>query len=194
MVEQVEERYETTPGEMLIDGGFAQHDQIDALEAPEKGCTVYAPVPKPRDPKVDRHAPKPGDSPTVAAWRARRATAKAQTIYKERAPAPEGRDRPAPKRGLRHPPGRRPLKGNAGARLPSSPGQLRRWGVPAGTRVQKIRPRLLGGECPRVIRPQGLATQFHGQGQMALRLVQVAELEERLAERQAKRRLHLGPA
>ncbi len=70
MAEQVEERYKTTPDEVLIDGGFAQHDQIDALEAPEKGCTVYAPVPKPRDPKVDRHAPKPGDSPAVAAWRA----------------------------------------------------------------------------------------------------------------------------
>ena len=46
MVEQVEERYETTPDEVLIDGGFAQHDQIDALEAPEKDCTVYAPVPQ----------------------------------------------------------------------------------------------------------------------------------------------------
>ncbi len=45
MVEQVEGRYKTTPGEVLIDGGFAQHDQIEALEAPEKGCTVYAPVP-----------------------------------------------------------------------------------------------------------------------------------------------------
>ena len=33
------------------------------------GCTVYAPVPKPRDPKVDRYAPKPGDSAAVAAWR-----------------------------------------------------------------------------------------------------------------------------
>ena len=46
MVEQVEGRYETTPEEVLVDGGFAQHDQIDALEAPEKGCTVYAPVPQ----------------------------------------------------------------------------------------------------------------------------------------------------
>ncbi len=42
MVEQVEGRYKTTPGEVLIDGGFAQHDQIEALEAPEKGCMVCA--------------------------------------------------------------------------------------------------------------------------------------------------------
>ena len=100
MVEQVEERYETTPDQVLIDGGFAQHDQIDALEAPEKGCTVYAPVPKPRDPKVDRHAPKPGDSPTVAAWRARMATEEAKTIYKERAATAECVNAQARNRGL----------------------------------------------------------------------------------------------
>jgi hypothetical protein len=100
MVEQVEQRYETRPREMLIDGGFAQHDQIEALEAPEKGCTVYAPVPKPRDPKVDRYAPKPGDSPTVAAWRARMATEEAKTIYKERAATAECVNAQARNRGL----------------------------------------------------------------------------------------------
>ena len=69
MVEQVKGRYETVPGEVLVDGGFAQHDQIETASGPALGCTVYAPVPKPKDPQVDRHAPKPGDSPAVAAWR-----------------------------------------------------------------------------------------------------------------------------
>jgi transposase len=100
MVEQVEERYETTPGEVLVDGGFAQHDQIEALESPEKGCTVYAPVPAPRDPKVDRYAPKPGDSPAVAAWRVRMATEAAKTIYKERAATAECVNAQARNRGL----------------------------------------------------------------------------------------------
>jgi hypothetical protein len=30
MVEQVKQRYETVPGEVLVDGGFAQHDRIEA--------------------------------------------------------------------------------------------------------------------------------------------------------------------
>src|SRR5262249_54105711 len=47
MVDQVEERTGKVPPEWLVDGGFAQHDQIDAVSAPEVGCTVYAPVPRP---------------------------------------------------------------------------------------------------------------------------------------------------
>ena len=33
--------------------------------------TVYAPVPKPKDPATDPHVAKPGDSAAVAAWRER---------------------------------------------------------------------------------------------------------------------------
>jgi hypothetical protein len=100
MVEQVERRYEATPREVLIDGGFAQHDQIEALQGPEKGCTVYAPVPAPKDPRVDRYAAKPGDGPAVAAWRARMATEAAKTIYKERAATAECVNAQARNRGL----------------------------------------------------------------------------------------------
>ena len=89
MVDQIEERSGKVPGEWLVDGGFAQHDQIEAVSAPEVGCTVYAPVPKPKDPKVDRHAPKPGDSAAVAAWRQRMGTEQAKAIYKERAATAE---------------------------------------------------------------------------------------------------------
>src|SRR5512135_3209931 len=89
MVEQVEERSGKVPPEWLVDGGFAQHDQIDAVSAPEVGCTVYAPVPKPKDPKVDRFQPKPGDSAAVAAWRVRMGTEQAKAIYKERAATAE---------------------------------------------------------------------------------------------------------
>jgi IS5 family transposase len=89
MVDQIEARYEIVPPEDLVDGGFAQHDQIEAISAAEVGCTVYAPVPKPKDPQVDRHASKPGDSVAVAAWRVRMATEPAKAIYKDRAATAE---------------------------------------------------------------------------------------------------------
>ncbi len=100
MVEQVKQRYETVPGEVLVDGGFAQHDQIEAVSAPVMGCTVYAPVPKPKDPRVDRHAPKPGDGTAVAAWRQRMGTEEAKAIYKERASTAECVNAQARGRGL----------------------------------------------------------------------------------------------
>lgn len=100
MVEQVRDRSGVVPAEMLADGGFAQHDQIDAVSGPGVGCTVYAPVPEPRGPKVDRHEPKPGDSEAVAAWRVRMATSEAKEIYKGRAATAECVNALARGRGL----------------------------------------------------------------------------------------------
>ncbi len=100
MMGQVEDRTGKVPPEWLVDGGFAQHDQIDAVSTPEVGCTVYAPVPKPKDPKVDRFEPKPGDSAAVAAWRRRMATDQAKTIYKDRAATAECINALARGRGL----------------------------------------------------------------------------------------------
>lgn len=100
MAEQVKRRYEVAPGEILVDGGFAQHDQIEAVSAAEMGCTVYAPVPKPKDSRVDRHAARPGDSAAVAAWRRRMGTDRAKAIYKERAATAECVNAQARGRGL----------------------------------------------------------------------------------------------
>jgi transposase len=100
MVEQIKSRYEETPKEVLVDGGFAQHDQIEAVSAEDVGCTVYAPVPAPKDPKVDRYAPKPEDSPAVADWRARMASEEAKAIYKDRAATAECVNAQARNRGL----------------------------------------------------------------------------------------------
>jgi len=61
---------------------------------------VYAPVPKPRDPKVDRHAPHPGDSAAVAEWRRRMGTEEAKTIYKDRAATAECVNALGRRRGL----------------------------------------------------------------------------------------------
>lgn len=100
MVEQIIDRYDQTPDAMLVDGGFAKHEDIEAVSGPEVGCTVYAPVQKPKDPKVDRHAPHPQDSERVAQWRERMGTEQAKTIYKERAATAECVNALARQRGL----------------------------------------------------------------------------------------------
>ena len=88
MLEQIEQRTGVRPDEMLVDGGYAQHDAID--EATEKQVTVYAPVPKPRKGDTrDPHAPLEDDSEAVAAWRQRMGTDQAKDIYKQRAATAE---------------------------------------------------------------------------------------------------------
>ena len=100
MVGQIQGRYGKAPGEYEVDGGFAKHEDIEAVSAPEVGCTVYAPVQKPKDPAVDRHAPRPGDSAAVAEWRRRMGTEEAKTIYKDRAATAECVNALARRRGL----------------------------------------------------------------------------------------------
>ena len=88
MVEQIEKRTGVRPAEMLVDGGYAQHQSID--QAAEQKVTLYAPVPKPRKGDTrDPHAPREGDSKAVAAWRQRMSTDEAKEIYKQRAATAE---------------------------------------------------------------------------------------------------------
>jgi len=88
MIEQIEQRTGVRPGEMLVDGGYAQHEAID--HATEQQVTVYAPVPKPREGDTrDPHAARKDDSEAVAAWRKRMATDEAKAIYKQRAATAE---------------------------------------------------------------------------------------------------------
>jgi Transposase DDE domain len=101
MVEQIHERYEQYPKDVLVDGGFVKHEDIDTVSAPEQGCTVYGPVPKPKDTGKDRYAPRATDSAAVAAWRQRMASAEAQAIYKDRAATAECVNALARNRGLR---------------------------------------------------------------------------------------------
>jgi transposase len=101
MVEQLHERYGAYPGAMLVDGGFAKKEDIETVSAPSKGCTVYAPVPKPKDAHRERFEPLPDDSETVAAWRRRMGTPEAQEIYKDRASTAECVNAIARNRGLR---------------------------------------------------------------------------------------------
>ena len=88
LLDQIENRFGERPKEVLVDGGFVNLHDIEAVQA-EGRCQVYAPVPKPKKDAVDRHAPKATDSKQVAQWRQRMGTRKARTIYKERAATAE---------------------------------------------------------------------------------------------------------
>jgi len=101
MTEQLQGRYGQAPAEMLVDGGFAKHDDIIAVARPEVGCMVYAPVPEPRDPTRDRYQPCPGDAEAIAQWRQRMGTETAKAIYKDRAATSECVNAIARNRGLR---------------------------------------------------------------------------------------------
>ncbi len=101
MVEQIQERQGQAPKEMLVDGGFAKHEDIEAVSKPEVGTTVYAPVPKSRNAAIDEHAPHRRDTAVVTEWRQRMATPEAQTIYKERAATAECVNAQARNRGLK---------------------------------------------------------------------------------------------
>jgi transposase len=98
MVEQINERYEEKPKEMLVDGGFTKKEDIETVG--QGGTTVYAPVPTPRNPERDPHKPLENDTPKVAEWRERMATPEAKAIYKERASTAECVNAQARNRGL----------------------------------------------------------------------------------------------
>lgn len=102
MVGQLERRYDRAPDAVLVDGGFVNLAEIEALAESAGGTTLYAPPPTPRDPTRDRHVPLPGDAPAVAAWRIRMGTAEAKRIYRERAATAECVNAIARNRGLRH--------------------------------------------------------------------------------------------
>jgi transposase len=98
MTEALAAAYGRAPREHLADGGYAKLDDIETLT--QAGVTPYVPVPAPKDPARDRHAPPPDDRPAVAAWRRRMGTDAAKEIYKERAATVECVNAQARNRGL----------------------------------------------------------------------------------------------
>jgi len=86
MLEQVEERSEHTPADLLLDGGFVSKEVVDRIT--EQGVTLFAPVPERRG-TADPYASKPGDSAAVQAWKQRMASAAGKLIYRERAATAE---------------------------------------------------------------------------------------------------------
>lgn len=87
MRQQVESRTGQRVLEQVIDGNYLTLEGID--EASAAGVKLYVPVPKPKNKEQDRYAPRPDDSPAVAAWRRRMNTPEARTIYRARASTAE---------------------------------------------------------------------------------------------------------
>jgi transposase len=105
MLEQLEERYERSPEEALVDGGFASLDAID--DAAERGCTVYAPLKDEQKQLAagkDPYAPKRYDSEAVASWRERMGTAAAKLVYRLRCQTAEWVNANCRNRGLQQMP------------------------------------------------------------------------------------------
>jgi transposase len=100
MIEQHDERYDKTPHEALVDGGFVKKADIDQVSPPQGGTIVYAPVMESKDSQRDPHMPRDDDSPAVAQWRKRMATDEAKAIYRARAATAECVNALARNRGL----------------------------------------------------------------------------------------------
>jgi transposase len=99
-IQQVQARYETTPKEMLVDGGYAKREDIEQLAQARPPCTVYAPPPELKTHDGRDVAPPADESAEVREWRSRMKTAEAQRIYKERASTAECVNAQARNRGL----------------------------------------------------------------------------------------------
>lgn len=82
MLDQLEQRTGKVPREYLVDGGYVKLENIEAIS--NRGATVYAPVPTPKDKRVDPHEPKSADSLAVASWRVRMNSEDGKRIYVQR--------------------------------------------------------------------------------------------------------------
>ena len=100
MVQQHHDRYDQTPEETLVDGGFAKHEDIEQVSSGEDRTVVYAPVQKPKKDDRDPHERRPGDSEAIGQWRTRMGTSEAKEIYKDRASTAECVNAIARNRGL----------------------------------------------------------------------------------------------
>jgi transposase len=100
LVDQIHERHGLYPKEVLTDGGFVNLEDIERAQAAPRNCTVYAPVPEPKDPQRVRYQRLPGDSASVGQWRERMGTEAAKETYKGRASTAECINAQARNRGL----------------------------------------------------------------------------------------------
>lgn len=87
LLADVGQRTDTLPEAYLADGGFATHENIDALAG--MGIEPFMPVRASKDANVDRHAPRKDDSAEAAEWRQRMATDEAKQVYRDRAATAE---------------------------------------------------------------------------------------------------------
>lgn len=91
MLDQLQERYEQTPDEALVDGGFASHEDIESA-ATKHDCQVLSPLKNEKQELAagkDPYAPKRRDSAVIAQWRERMGTKQAKEVYRLRSQTAE---------------------------------------------------------------------------------------------------------
>ena len=101
MLEQLKNRCGQMPPEMLVDGGYTTHDDIESAHA--GGVTVYGPIKeeeKQKEKGIDPYQPKKRDGPGAAAWRQRMGTDEAKILYRQRASTAEWTNANARNRGF----------------------------------------------------------------------------------------------
>lgn len=87
MQEEIERRTAATPGQHLADGGYMNFVAVQRSAA--RGIEVFSPPRENRTYHIDPLAPQPGDSPAIADYRRRMASAAGQAIYRQRAATAE---------------------------------------------------------------------------------------------------------
>jgi transposase len=101
MLEQIEQRYQRLPEQMLVDGGFTTLGDIEQAEAND--VQVIGPIKSEASKKAkgdDPYQPRRKDGPGVAAWRQRMGTPEAQALYRWRASTAEWVNAGTRNRGL----------------------------------------------------------------------------------------------
>jgi len=98
MLTQLHQRYQRTPRDHFVDGGFVTHPEIERWA--QAGVTLYAPLPAPRKPGSHPDQPQAGEGPGLTAWRKRMSTPEGKEKYKLRAQTIEWANALARQRGL----------------------------------------------------------------------------------------------
>jgi transposase len=101
MLQQIHERYQQLPAQMLVDGGFTTLADIEQAEANK--VEVIGPIKNEatkKDKGQDPYQPRRNDGPGVAAWRQRMGTEQAKAVYPQRAATAEWANAGARNRGL----------------------------------------------------------------------------------------------
>jgi transposase len=99
-VQQIKQRHEIYPHEVLADGGFVKKEDIETLSLAPYETTIYAPVPKAKIEGMPKDRPYTSETPEVTKWRERMGTPVAKEIYKQRASTVELVNAQARNRGL----------------------------------------------------------------------------------------------
>lgn len=84
MLAQHKQRYGRFPDEMLVDGGYEKHEDIEWASSPEVDCVIYCPPAKGRKGDADPYQPKCGESQALGQWRIRMGSEEGKTMYLER--------------------------------------------------------------------------------------------------------------